>query len=65
MEQSIDGRRGTVWVLRGSQLLVLVAVLAAVWMLFKAGRGFRGLVRFGFALAWVAFWTGGWFWAGR
>ena len=65
MEQSIAGRRGTVWGPSGRQLLGLVAVLAAVWMLFKAGRGFRGLVRFGFALAWVASWTGGWFWAGR
>lgn len=65
MEQSIADRRGTVRGPRGRQLLVLVAVLAAVWMLFKAGRGFRGLVRFGFALAWVASWTGGWFWAGR
>lgn len=65
MEQSIDGRRGTVWVLRGSQLLVLVAVLAAVGMPFRAGCGFRGLVRVGFALAWTAFWAGGWFWAGR
>ena len=65
MEQSIAGRRGTLRDPRGRQLLVLVAVLAAVGMPFRAGRGFRGLVRFGFALAWTAFWAGGWFGAGR
>ena len=62
MDQAIAGMREVLQGLRGRQLLVALALVAAVWVLFRAGRGIGALLRMGFAMAWVAFWTGGWAW---
>ena len=65
MDQAIAGMREVLQGLRGRQLLVALALVAAVWVLFRAGRGFGALLRMGFGMAWVAFWTGSWAWFGR
>lgn len=65
MEHTIAGVREVLQGLRGRQLLVVLALAAAVWMLFRAGRGLGTLLRMGFAMAWIALWTGGWAWFGR
>ena len=46
-------------------MLVALALVAAAWVLLRAWRGFGALLRMGFAMAWVALWTGSWAWFGR
>lgn len=65
MDQASAAIREVLQGLRGRQLLVALALVTAVWVLFRAGRGVGALLRMGFAMAWVAFWTGGWVWFGR
>ena len=65
MDQAIAGMRELLQGLRGRQFLVALALVAAAWVLLRAWRGFGALLRMGFAMAWVALWTGSWAWFGR
>ncbi len=58
---SPDSRADSTWL---KQVLIVIGVLVALWIAFRATRTLGELVRFAFAFAWMAFWGGGWlmFW---
>jgi hypothetical protein len=58
---SPDARTDSAWL---KQVLIVIGVIAALWIAFRATRTVGQLMRFAFCFAWVALWSGGWlyFW---